>query len=83
MSTDLGPLSQNPVLALVTPLAHGKRVRCPIPRHDQAMVTYLGELMASGNFRPVIDRCYDLIDIVAAYRYVETGEKIGNVVITI
>jgi len=30
----------------------------------------------------VIDRTYPLSDIVAAYGYVETGQKVGNVVIT-
>ena len=34
-SSDLGPLSQNPVLALVTPLFRGKRVLFPIPSIDQ------------------------------------------------
>jgi NADPH:quinone reductase-like Zn-dependent oxidoreductase len=40
-------------------------------------------LMESGLFRPVIDRTYPLSDIVEAYRYVETGQKVGNVVITV
>jgi hypothetical protein len=31
----------------------------------------------------VVDRSYPLEDIVDAYRYVETQQKIGNVVITI
>ena len=39
--------------------------------------------MASGQFAPVIDRRYPLDQIVAAYRYVETGQKVGNVVITV
>jgi NADPH:quinone reductase-like Zn-dependent oxidoreductase len=39
--------------------------------------------MESGQFRPVVDRHYPLADIVAAYRYVETGQKIGNVVIRV
>ena len=39
--------------------------------------------MASGEFRPVIDRRYPLDEIVEAYRYVETGQKVGNVVIEI
>jgi hypothetical protein len=31
----------------------------------------------------VIDRRYDLDEIVDAYRYVETGQKIGNVLISV
>jgi NADPH:quinone reductase-like Zn-dependent oxidoreductase len=83
LSSDLGPLSQNPVLALITPLFGGKRVRFPIPRDDQEMVRYFKGLMESGAFKPVIDRRYRLDQIVEAYRYVETGQKIGNVVISV
>jgi len=39
--------------------------------------------MASGQFTPVIDRRYSLDQVVEAYRYVETGQKIGNVVIIV
>jgi NADPH:quinone reductase-like Zn-dependent oxidoreductase len=83
LSSDLGPLSQNPILALVTPLSGGKKVMFPLPRDDQEMVRYLKGLMESGAFRPVIDRRYPLDQIVEAYRYVETGQKIGNVVISV
>jgi NADPH:quinone reductase-like Zn-dependent oxidoreductase len=83
LSTDLGPLSQNPVLALVTPLFGGRRVRFPIPRQDQGTIAYLKERIESGAFKPVIDRRYRLGQIVEAYRYVETGRKVGNVVISV
>jgi NADPH:quinone reductase-like Zn-dependent oxidoreductase len=83
LSSELGPLSQNPVLALITPLFGGKRVMFPIPKHDQEMVRYFKELIESGQFKPVIDRTYPLDQIVEAYRYVETGQKIGNVVISV
>ena len=83
LSSDLGPLSQNPILALITPLFGGKRVMFPIPRDDQEMVRYFKGLIESGEFKPVIDRRYPLDRIVEAYRYVETGQKIGNVVISV
>jgi NADPH:quinone reductase-like Zn-dependent oxidoreductase len=47
------------------------------------MVEHLKGLVESGQFRPVVDRTYPLQEIVEAYRYVETQQKIGNVVITI
>jgi len=84
LSSDLGPLSQNPILALVTPLFGGKKVYFPIPRKpDQEMARYFRELIESGAFKPLIDRRYPLDQIVEAYRYVETGRKIGNVVISV
>jgi NADPH:quinone reductase-like Zn-dependent oxidoreductase len=83
LSSDLGPWSQNPALVLITALRRGKRVMFPIAGPDQEMVRYIRELIESGRFRPVIDRRYPLDQIVEAYRYVETGRKIGNVVITV
>jgi NADPH:quinone reductase-like Zn-dependent oxidoreductase len=82
LSSDLGPLSQNPILALVTPLTRRKRVMFPIPREDREMARQLRGLLESGAFRPLVDRRYPLDQIVEAYRYVETGQKVGNVVIS-
>lgn len=83
ISSELGPLAQNPFLALIGPLHGGKKVMFPIPKHDQQMVEYFRELIKSGEFKPVIDKTYPLDQIVEAYRYVETGQKIGNVVISV
>jgi NADPH:quinone reductase-like Zn-dependent oxidoreductase len=82
-SSELGPKAQNLVLPLITLLGRGRRVLFPIPGIDQQMVTELGDLMESGDFRPLVDRRYPLEEIVDAYRYVETGQKTGNVVITV
>jgi NADPH:quinone reductase-like Zn-dependent oxidoreductase len=83
LSSELGPLAQNPMFALITPLSGGKRVMFPIPRDDQDMARYFKGLMESGAFKPVIDRRYRLDQIVEAYTYVETGQKTGNVVISV
>jgi NADPH:quinone reductase-like Zn-dependent oxidoreductase len=83
ISSELGHLSQNPFLALVTPLLRGRQVMFPIPKHDQEMVRHFKVLIESGTFKPVIDRRLHLDEIADAYRYVETGQKIGNVVIKV
>lgn len=84
LSTDLGPLSMNPLLALVTPLFRGRKAMFPIPpKRDRESVGYLETMLESRAFRPVIDRRYRLDEIVEAYRYVETERKIGNVVISV
>jgi NADPH:quinone reductase-like Zn-dependent oxidoreductase len=82
-STGPGPLYQNAVLLLVTPLFGGRKLVFSIPKIDQEMVGYFKVLMESGAFKPVVDRRYPLDQIVEAYRYVDTGRKVGNVVITV
>ena len=84
LSTDLGPLSMNPVLALVTRLLGGRRVMFPLPpTFDKELIEHLRTLLESGAFEPVVDRRYGLDDIVEAYRYVETEQKVGNVLILV
>src|SRR5262245_43850570 len=46
-------------------------------------VRLLAEVAAAGAFKPVIDRRYPFEQIAAAHRYVDTGRKKGNVVITL
>ena len=84
LSSDLGPLSQNPFLALVTPLLGRRKVVFPIPpKHSAQELRRIRGMLVAETFRPIVDRRYPLDRIVEAYRYVETGQKIGNVVITL
>ncbi|MBI4933731.1 MAG: NAD(P)-dependent alcohol dehydrogenase [Actinobacteria bacterium] len=82
-STELGYLYQNPLLGLATKVLPGRTAMMPIPHYTKADVELVRDLMAAGEYRPVIDRTYPLDDIVEAHRYVDTGEKTGNVVIAV
>jgi NADPH:quinone reductase-like Zn-dependent oxidoreductase len=83
ISTELGKNAENPFYALITPLLNGKRVLFPIPVITQKDVVFIKKLVENKEFKPVIDRQYKLNQIVEAYKYVETGQKTGNVVLKI
>ncbi len=83
ISTELGKNAENLFFALTTPLMGGKRVLFPIPTINKADVVFLKELVEKEEYKPLIDRHYTLDQMVEAYRYVETGQKTGNVVIMI
>ena len=82
-STELGYLSQNIFLALITPILGGKKVQFPLPKDHKEDIVFIKELMEAGKYKAVIDRTYPFEQLVDATRYVETGQKVGNVVITI
>jgi NADPH:quinone reductase-like Zn-dependent oxidoreductase len=82
-STELGFLSQNVFLALLSPLSFGRKVKFPIPFDRKNDIEFFKRIIENGHYRAVIDRQYTLEQIVDATRYVETGQKTGNVVIKI
>jgi NADPH:quinone reductase-like Zn-dependent oxidoreductase len=81
--SELGFLAQNPFLALWTSRFGNKKVIFPVPRSSKDDMLFLADLVETGAFKPVIDRHYPLDEIAEAFRYVETGRKTGNVVITV
>jgi NADPH:quinone reductase-like Zn-dependent oxidoreductase len=83
ISTDLGFMWHVPPLALASRWIGDRRVRLPIPKYSKDDVLLVKRLVEEGKYRPVIDRTYPLEQVVAATRYVETGHKTGNVVLTV
>jgi len=82
-STELGDWAQNVFLTPYTAIFSNKKVKFPIPTDSKKDILFFKELIEGGNYKATIDRKYSLEKIVAATKYVESGEKVGNVVITI
>ncbi len=83
ISTELGKNGENIWMALYGLLSGGKKVLFPMPYIHKEDVIFLKELAERGKFKPLIDRVYPLDEIRDAYQYVESRQKIGNVVLKI
>ena len=74
---------QSLILALWTSRIGDKKVVFAIPKYTKEDVRLLNELIEAGKYRAVIDRRYPWEDVIEATRYVETGQKTGNVVLVV
>jgi NADPH:quinone reductase-like Zn-dependent oxidoreductase len=83
LPTDLGFMWHAPLLPLLTKRIGDKKVIFEITKYTKKDVLFLKELIEAGRYRAVVDRRYRLEDVVEATRYVETGQKTGNVVLTV
>ena len=64
-------------------LKSGKKVICALASENGADLAHIKELVEAGVIKSVIDRCYPLEEAAAAHHYVESGQKRGDVIITI
>jgi NADPH:quinone reductase-like Zn-dependent oxidoreductase len=83
--TDLGPWGQDAPFLMWSAITRSDRVTVPLPQRGSAptFVNFLKERMQAGQFRAAVDRKYPLAAIADGYRYVQTGQKAGIVVIDV
>lgn len=65
-----------------TKLAGDKKVLCAFSNEQPADLAFLKELVDTGKYTSLIDRTFSMAQAADAHRYVETGQKQGNVIIS-
>lgn len=74
---------ENLFLALSTKLFGKKRVLFTLPKNLHQNLVFIRDLVEQGHFKPLIDRKYPLEQIVEAFQYVASEQKVGNVILMI
>lgn len=82
ISSELGPYSQNLFLSMMSSIFK-KKVIFPVPYSKHLTIPFIIKSLQEGSFKPLIDRDYPLEQISIAYEFVMSGQKTGNVTISI
>jgi NADPH:quinone reductase-like Zn-dependent oxidoreductase len=86
MSSELGPYGQNPILSIFNPLQRmftKRNIAFPLPSTRQQEAKIIKDHLEQSTFKPLMDRSYIMKEIPQACDYVESGKKLGNVIIKI
>jgi NADPH:quinone reductase-like Zn-dependent oxidoreductase len=68
---------------LWTSVAGDKKVICALAGDSAADLAVIKEMVEAGKIKGLVDRCFPLEQAAEAHRYVESGQKRGNVVLTV
>ncbi|WP_026955660.1 NAD(P)-dependent alcohol dehydrogenase [Algoriphagus vanfongensis] len=83
ISSELGPHGENPLLAIKSVFIGKKKVNFPFPVDVRGSLEKIAPLIQEGKFTPLIDRQVKLEEAIESYAYVQSGQKIGNVILRI
>ena len=70
-------------LAYLTRWVGSTRCAFDFSRYSREDVLALEELLEAGRYRAIVDRVYPLDEVAEASRYVDSWQKVGNVVLTL
>jgi NADPH:quinone reductase-like Zn-dependent oxidoreductase len=82
ISSELGPFAQNVFLPLITKFTK-RKVYFPVPYKVEETIPFLSKMLASGTFKPLLDRTFAMHEVAKAYTYVVSGKKKGNVLLQV
>lgn len=71
----------NFLLTLTTKIGGGKRVFFSIPKDLKGGLIFIRDLAEQKKFKPLLDRIYPFDQVIEAFEYVATKQKLGNVVV--